>query len=72
MSRQCLDYLEIIEDLSEADHVEDMAEAKALPVPGSQPLAHQLDDPRPILRPVLSRQIFADAPADMPAEHDTL
>lgn len=32
MSRQCLDYLEIIEDLSEADHVEDMAAAKAFPI----------------------------------------
>jgi hypothetical protein len=72
LSRQCLDYLDIIEDLGKTDHVKDIAAAKALPVLRSQPLAHQLDNFRPILSPALGWQIIADALADLPVEEHKL
>ena len=72
MSRQCLDYLDIIEDLGKTDHVKDIAAAKALPVLRSQPLAHQLDNFRSILRSAPGWHIIADALADLPVEEHKL
>lgn len=71
-SRQCLDYLDIIEDLGKTDHVKHIAAAKALPVLRCQPLAHQLDNFRPVLGPVLGWQILADAFSDLPVKHNQL
>lgn len=47
LSRQFLDCFEI-ENLSKADHIEDVAAAKTAPIFSGQPVAHHINHPRTI------------------------